>query len=111
MIKDTTDYVKRCAECQVVRKQVPKKVAPVQAQEATGPLQYVQADLYYVGKSHNKNDYVMVMEDRATKHCRLFAVRDRKKQKALPIALNSTFLRWAVPTDGEPTEGKSSSTS
>ena len=67
MTRAIKEHVTRCAECQAVRSQIPKKVAPVEAQEATAPLQYVQADLYYVGKSHNKNDYVLVMEDRATK--------------------------------------------
>ena len=68
-----------------------------------GPLQFVQADLYYVGKSYNKNDYVMVMEDRATKHCRLFAIKDTKA-KSVAACLEQYISQMGCPdrwgTDG-----------
>ena len=78
MAKDMKDYVQRCVECQAARDPVPRKVSRIHPQDATRPLEYVQADMYYVGKSHSGNSYVLVMEDRATKHCKLYAVPDTK---------------------------------
>ena len=103
MTRDIDNHVQRCAECQAVRTQIPRKVSPVQAQIATAPLQFVQADLYYVGQSHSQNDYVMVMEDRFTKHCRLFAIRDTKA-KSVAACLESYVSQMGSPdrwgTDG-----------
>ena len=103
MISETINYVKRCAECQAVRVHIPTKAAPVLAQEATRPLEYVQADLYYVGKAYNKMEYVLVIEDRATKHCRLFALRDAKATSVATcleqyVSLMGCPERWG--TDG-----------
>ena len=78
MSKDILEHVKSCVECQACRDHVPKKVALIMPQEAKAPLEFVQADLYFVGKSFNKKDYVLVIEDRFTKHCKLYAINDTK---------------------------------
>ena len=103
MTRDITRHVLRCAECQAIRTQIPRKVAPVEAQIATAPLQFVQADLYYVGQSHSRNDYVMVMEDRATKHCRLFAIRDTKARSV--AACLETYVSQMGSPDRWGTDG------
>ena len=105
MATDMKNYVRRCVECQATRNPVPKKVAPIEAQEATRPLEYVQADLYYVGKAYNKKDHVLVMEDRATKHCKLYAIGDTKSRSVVRcledyVSQMGCPERWG--TDGGP---------
>ena len=53
-------------------------MAPVQAQKAMAPLQFIQADLFKTGMESNGMKYVCVFEDRFTKLCRLYALRDAK---------------------------------
>ena len=48
MVRDVTEHVKRCAECQAARKEVPQRVAPIQPQKASAPLQFVQADIFKI---------------------------------------------------------------
>ena len=49
MVVDVKNHVKSCAECQAAREGVPKRMAPVQAQRAMAPLQFIQADLFKTG--------------------------------------------------------------
>ena len=101
--KQANAYVAQCAECQGVRNKVPKLMAPVQAQEAFFPLEYVQADLYYVGKTYDKKDYILVFEDRATKHCRLFAIKNTEA-RGVAACLEAYVTQLGCPdrwgTDG-----------
>ena len=105
MVADIKDHVKRCAECQAAREGVPKRMAPVQVQKAIAPLQFIQADLFKTGAAHNGMQYICVFEDRYTKLCRLYALKDAKA-RSVAKCIESFVSELGCPdtwgTDGGP---------
>ena len=105
MNKDVEQHVKKCAECQAARLNVPKRVAPVQPQKAMAPLQFVQADLFKTGISSNGMNYICVFEDRYTKFCKLYPLKDAKA-KGVASCIESFITQLGCPdvwgTDGGP---------
>ena len=105
MVADIKDHVKRCAECQAAREGVPKRMAPVQVQKAMAPLQFIQADLFKTGAAHNGMEYICVFEDRFTKLCRLYALRDAKARsvaKCIEAFVSELGCPDTWGTDGGP---------
>ena len=43
-------HIDSCVECQAARPKLPPRVAPIQVQDATAPLQFVQADIFKTGE-------------------------------------------------------------
>ena len=105
MVKDITQHVNRCAECQAARMEVPRKVAPIKPQAALAPLQFIQADLFKTGASYKGYNYVCVFEDRFTKLCKLYPLKDTKA-KGVAQCVESFVTQLGCPdvwgTDGGP---------
>ena len=105
MVRDVTDHVNRCAECQAMRQNIPARVAPIRPQTAIAPLQFIQADLFKTCTSYNGLEYICVLEDRYTKHCRLFALKDTKA-KGVASCIETYVTQLGCPdvwgTDGGP---------
>ena len=105
MVADIKDHVKRCAECQAARDGVPKRMAPVQPQKAMAPLQFIQADLFKTGTEANGMKYVCVFEDRFTKLCKMYALKDAKA-RSVAKCIESLVSELGCPdtwgTDGGP---------
>ena len=105
MSTDIKTHVERCAECQAARQKIPKRMAPVQVQKAVAPLQFVQADLFKTGLAAGGMQYICVFEDRYTKLCRLFAIKDAKA-KSVAKCIESFVVELGCPTvwstDGGP---------
>ena len=105
MVADVKNHVKSCAECQAAREGVPKRMAPVQAQRAMAPLQFIQADLFKTGLESNGMKYVCVFEDRFTKLCKLYALRDAKARsvaKCIEAFVSELGCPDVWGTDGGP---------
>ena len=105
MTTEVLKHVERCAECQATRTNNPKRMAPISPQNAIAPLQYIQADLFKTGLASNGMSYICVIEDRFSKFCKLYAIRDAKSERVAKC-LESFVTDFGCPdvwgTDGGP---------
>ena len=77
----------------------------MQPQQATFPLQFIQADLFKTGINSDGLNYICVFEDRYTKFCKLYALKDTKA-KGVAKCVESFIATLGCPdvwgTDGGP---------
>ena len=105
MLNQVKLHVNTCVECQAARAKLPPRVAPLQPQSAAAPLQFIQADIFKTGESASGMNCVCVFEDRYTKYCKLYPLKDAKAN-SVAKCVESFITELGCPTvwgtDGGP---------